>query len=153
MVKNLPQVQETQETWVWSLGREDPLEREMATHSTTLAWKILGQMSLVGWNPWGWRVEQDWACTYTHTPNARWVWNQTGPCGHPEQGSPSVSPIFYFQEVDFWPQWPSLSSKGQNWIAVNQGREGMQRQGRNSQGTRMESWMKVLPPTPGKGYT
>ena len=44
MVKNLPQVQETQETWVWSLGREDPLEREMATHSSTLAWKILGQM-------------------------------------------------------------------------------------------------------------
>ena len=38
MVKNLPQVQETQETWVWSLGREDPLEREMATHSSTLAW-------------------------------------------------------------------------------------------------------------------
>ena len=29
-----------QETWVWSLGREDPLEKEMATHSRTLAWKI-----------------------------------------------------------------------------------------------------------------
>ena len=28
------------ETWVWSLGREDPLENEMATHSSTLAWKI-----------------------------------------------------------------------------------------------------------------
>ena len=28
------------ETWVRSLGREDPLEKEMATHSTTLAWKI-----------------------------------------------------------------------------------------------------------------
>ena len=30
-----------QETWVWSLGQEDPLEKEMATHSSTLAWKIL----------------------------------------------------------------------------------------------------------------
>ena len=29
-----------QETWVQSLGREDPLEKETATHSSTLAWKI-----------------------------------------------------------------------------------------------------------------
>ena len=29
-----------QETWVWSLGQEDPLEKEMATHSSTIAWKI-----------------------------------------------------------------------------------------------------------------
>ena len=36
-VKNLPAVQETQ---VWSLGQEDPLEEEMATHSSILAWKI-----------------------------------------------------------------------------------------------------------------
>ena len=28
------------ETWVQSLGRKDPLEKEMATHSSTLAWKI-----------------------------------------------------------------------------------------------------------------
>ena len=33
-VKNLHEVQETQETWVWSLGQEDPLEEEMATHSS-----------------------------------------------------------------------------------------------------------------------
>ena len=37
MVKNLPAMCET---WVRSLGREDPLEKEMATHSNTLAWKI-----------------------------------------------------------------------------------------------------------------
>ena len=36
-VKNLPAVQETQ---VQSLGREDPLEKEMATHSSILAWRI-----------------------------------------------------------------------------------------------------------------
>ena len=30
-----------QETQVWSLGQEDPLEKEMATHSNILAWKIL----------------------------------------------------------------------------------------------------------------
>ena len=36
-VKNLPAVQET---WVQSLGQEDPLEKGMATHSSILAWKI-----------------------------------------------------------------------------------------------------------------
>ena len=29
-----------QETRIWSVGQEDPLEKEMATHSSTLAWKI-----------------------------------------------------------------------------------------------------------------
>ena len=36
-VKNPPAMQETQETWVGSLGQEDPLEEEMATHSSILA--------------------------------------------------------------------------------------------------------------------
>ena len=40
MVKNPPAMQEIQEMWVPSLGQEDPLEKEMATHSSTLAWKI-----------------------------------------------------------------------------------------------------------------
>ena len=37
MVKNLPAMQET---WVQSLCQEDPLEKEMATHSSILAWEI-----------------------------------------------------------------------------------------------------------------
>ena len=37
MVKNLPAIQETQ---VWSLGQEDPLEKGMATHSSILTWRI-----------------------------------------------------------------------------------------------------------------
>ena len=40
MVKNLPAMQETQEMWVRSAGQEDPLQKEMATHSSILAWKI-----------------------------------------------------------------------------------------------------------------
>ena len=40
MVKNLPAKQETQETQVQSLGQEDPLEEEMATHSSILVWKF-----------------------------------------------------------------------------------------------------------------
>ena len=37
MVKNMPA---TQETWVQSLDQEDPLEEEMATHSSILTWEI-----------------------------------------------------------------------------------------------------------------
>ena len=37
MIKNLPAMQET---WVLSLGQEDPLEKEVATHSSILAWRI-----------------------------------------------------------------------------------------------------------------
>ena len=39
-VKNLPAIQETQETQVQSLGGEDPLKKERATHSSILAWEI-----------------------------------------------------------------------------------------------------------------
>ena len=39
-VKNLPAIQETKETWVQSLEKEDSLEKEMVTHSSILAWKI-----------------------------------------------------------------------------------------------------------------
>ena len=45
MVKNLPAVQET---WVQSLGQEDPLEKEMATHSSILAWRIPWTEELAG---------------------------------------------------------------------------------------------------------
>ena len=43
----------TRETWVRSLSREDPLEKEMATHSSTLAWKVPwmeepGRLQLMG---------------------------------------------------------------------------------------------------------
>ena len=54
MVKILPAMQETQ---VWSLGREDPLEKGMATHSTILAWEFHGQRSLEGYSPWGCKEE------------------------------------------------------------------------------------------------
>ena len=40
MVKNLPTIQETREMQVQSLGWEDPLEQEMATHFSILAWRI-----------------------------------------------------------------------------------------------------------------
>ena len=46
-------MQETPETWVRSLGREDPLEEETATHSVFLPEESHGQRSLAGCTPWG----------------------------------------------------------------------------------------------------
>ena len=48
MIKNLPAMQET---WVQSLGREDPLEKGMATYASILAWRI-PQRSLAGYSLW-----------------------------------------------------------------------------------------------------
>ena len=45
-------MQETQEIWVGSLGWEDPLEEEMATHSSILAWRIPGTEKPDGLQPW-----------------------------------------------------------------------------------------------------
>ena len=58
-IKRLPAMQET---WVQSLGQEDPLEKEMATHSSTLDWKIPwteepGRLQTMG----SLRVGHDWA--------------------------------------------------------------------------------------------
>ena len=52
-VKNTPAMQETR---VQTLGQENPLEKEMATHSSVLAWRT--QRSLVSYSPWGLK-EQD----------------------------------------------------------------------------------------------
>ena len=46
------------ETWVQSLGLKDPLEKEMATHSSIIAFKIPWRRNLVGYSPWG-RKELD----------------------------------------------------------------------------------------------
>ena len=62
MVKRLPTMQET---WVQYLGREDLLEKEMATHSSILAWKIPwmepGRLQSMGSQ----RVGHDWATSFT----------------------------------------------------------------------------------------
>ena len=64
VVKSPLAMQETQGLRVLSLGQEDPLEEEMATHSSILAWRI-PQRSPVGYRPWG-RQESD-AAEHKHT--------------------------------------------------------------------------------------
>ena len=62
-VKNLPSMKETQETWVQSLGQEDPLEKEM--EGNPLQYSCLGNpldflwRSLAGYSPCGRRVRHD----------------------------------------------------------------------------------------------
>ena len=46
MAQRLKRLPAMWETWVRSLGREDPLEKEMATHSSILAWRIPGMEEL-----------------------------------------------------------------------------------------------------------
>ena len=56
------QCKETQEMWVWSLGWEDPLEEEMAPHSSILAWEIPWTEEPGGLQSTGWqRVGHSWA--------------------------------------------------------------------------------------------
>ena len=97
MIKNLPAMRETQ---VRSLGREDPLEKEMETHSSILAWKIpwmeeSGRLQSMGSQ----RVRHDWATTslsftlYDETLNLHVT--KTWP--------PTV-------EWDTWPSFPSCLS-------------------------------------------
>ena len=92
MVKNLSAVQETQ---IRSLGQENPLEKEKATHSSILAWEIPwtekpGRVQSMGSQ----RVRHDWA-TNIHTSHAATAKSlQSCPTLHdPIDGSPPGSPV------------------------------------------------------------
>ena len=72
-IKNLSAIKET---WVWSLGQEDPLEKEMAIHSSILSWEIPWIEEPVGLQSMGsQKVRHDWV-TFTSRPqrkrNCRW---------------------------------------------------------------------------------
>ena len=76
-VKNLPAMPEWQVIWVWYLGWEDPLERQMATHFSILAWRIpwteeTGGLQSTGCtrvgDDWVTKHAQQWKTTdYSHT--------------------------------------------------------------------------------------
>ena len=71
-VENLPAVQET---WVWFLGQEDPLEKEIAAHSSILAWRFPWTKEPSGLQSMGSRrVGHDWA-------NFTFIGLVSGQCG------------------------------------------------------------------------
>ena len=63
-VKHLPTMWETR---VQSLGWEDLLEKQMATHSSILAWKSHGRRSLVGYSPLGRKESDTTSLSLSHT--------------------------------------------------------------------------------------
>ena len=72
VAQRLKRLTPMQETWVRSLGQEDPLEKEMATHSSILAWRISwtedpGRLQSTGWQ----RVGYDWATSLSLSRKAR----------------------------------------------------------------------------------
>ena len=58
-----------QETWVQSLGWEDPLEKGTATHSSVLLGESHGQRSLVGYSPWGYKESDTTEQLHVQTSN------------------------------------------------------------------------------------
>ena len=68
-------VQETQEMWVQSLGQEDPLEEKMATHCSSLAWRIPGTEEPGGLRSMGLQtVGLDWVSAHTHMQKKVTLW-------------------------------------------------------------------------------
>ena len=91
LVKNLPAVQET---WVWSQGREDSLEKEVGSHSSTLAWKIPWTEEPGGLQSMGsQRVRHDWMTnTFTFTLHSvfglpQWFNGKESTCNAGDVGS------------------------------------------------------------------
>ena len=82
------------ETWVQSLGREDPLEKEMATHSITLAWRIPWMKEPARLQSTGWqRVRHDWATSLSLSFSSLSVLNTmsiTAQRGEKEIGQPET---------------------------------------------------------------
>ena len=80
---------------VQTLGQEDPLEKEMATHSSILAGKFHGQRSLAGCSPWGCEESDmiEHACAHTHTHT------QLFPCLLPPLSIPFALPSSANQQV------------------------------------------------------
>ena len=117
-----------QETRVWSLGCENALEKEMATHSRILAWEIHGQRSLAGYSPWG-RKESDttewvnhnkyWSQLLCRTPAPRtyssYKWVCTlWPIRPPPQ--PLVTTTSSLINVISWFSTPTIPSSYCSWV-------------------------------------
>ena len=83
-VKDLPAMQETWKTWVWSLGREDLLEEEMATQSSFLVWRIWWTKEAGGLQSMeSQRLGHDWNNLAHQRSNSHSL-----PCKADHQGSP-----------------------------------------------------------------
>ena len=97
------------EIWVWSLGQEDPLQKEVATHSSILGWRIPwteepSGLSSIGLQRVG---RHDWARTHTHFSNSSGSLKSEIKC----QQGPALSGVSR--------EWPCLSSSQLRVVAGN----------------------------------
>ena len=79
-----------QEMLIWSLGREDPLEKEMATHPSILAWEIPWTEEHGRLHSWGCRVRHSWRHPHHHTSIFQDKWQE------------EHSPLFNFLVLDYY---------------------------------------------------
>ena len=107
MVKNLPAMSET---WVQSLGQEDPLEKGMATHSSVLTWRIPGTEEPGGQPSMGLhRVGHDWsdlaaAAAWIQWSSLPWAFSFLNTAFH----WPCSTSFHNFQIIEFWHFPPSI---------------------------------------------
>ena len=126
-VKNPPAMQETQETWVRSLGQEDSLEKGMATHASILAWKKShGQRSLAGYSPWGCRIGHNWVTEHIYITSfpvwfllfQKWVCTQTRKVQTLAVSSSSRA-VFRFSELQLFHLWKATGIMVPNFFFLN----------------------------------
>ena len=97
-LKRLPAMRET---WVRSLGREDSLEKEMATHSSILAWRIPWMEEPGGSSPWGHKESVDMNEQLHFHMLHGWLNQQLWNCGYRGTG-PCIWRADYKLFADFW---------------------------------------------------
>ena len=99
------------ETWVWSLGREDPLEKEMAAHSSTFAWKIPwteepGRLQSMGSQ----RFRHDWATslhfTFSFQRNSTWGNCFSGQGNLVNQVKEKIPAMVFSADLPLWVHLP-----------------------------------------------
>ena len=121
LVKNLPAMQET---WVWSLDWEDPLEKGKATHSSILAWRIPWTIQSVGSQ----RIGHNWA-TFTGPSKEEESWKPPSPLAGTLRSytrlklsfkSPQLpTPVFLPGESQGWEVWLAAVygvAQSQTWL-------------------------------------
>ena len=116
-----------QETWVWSLGQKDPLEKGMATYSSILAWKIAWTEGPGGLQSMGLqRVGQDWVtntdffASGVSQPLAAAAAKSLQSCltlCDPIDGSPQAPPSLGFSRQEHWSglPFPSPMHESEKW--------------------------------------
>ena len=130
-VKNLPEMQETQETRVWSLGQEDHLEKKMTTYSSILAWKIPWTEDPSGLQSKGWQKVRHTHSLSSCLLNRGFHWKSSVlylfiPPSYPTPKQPLMfilSPWFYLL---VWPLWKFIlditqliPGSGYYWVGQN----------------------------------